>query len=229
MNLFTDTASRPTPGDVRQLTQLGRDIEAGSFAIIDQEVGRHGLAPATWQIVRRVIHSTADFDYLHLVEVAATAVAAGIAALARACPINVDVNMIAAGLSEQRLRQFGCNVHGFISDEDVIARAKASGGTRAIQAMRKARELGLLDGSIVAIGNAPTALIEVARLVREEGVRPALVIGVPVGFVSAAESKEAISAAGVPYIITRGRKGGSPVAVAIIHALMVLAAEGEAS
>jgi precorrin-8X/cobalt-precorrin-8 methylmutase len=133
--------------------------------------------------------------------------------------------MIAAGLNETRLAAYGCAVHSFISDEDVIAAARAAGSTRAIEAMRKAHRLGLVDGAIVAIGNAPTALLEVVRLARDEGARPALVIGVPVGFVSAAESKEAALELATPFIVARGRKGGSPVAVAVLHALLALSAE----
>jgi precorrin-8X/cobalt-precorrin-8 methylmutase len=211
--------------DMRQLTALGRSIEDGSFAVIDREVGAHGLPPAAWSVIRRVIHATADFELLQLVQLHPDAIAAGIAALRRGCPIVVDVKMIAAGLSEDRLAAYGCAVHGFISDADVIAAARAGNSTRAIEAMRKAHRTGVLDGAIVAIGNAPTALLEVIRLVGETGARPALVIGVPVGFVSAAESKQAAEDLPVPYIVVRGRKGGSPIAVAILHALLALSAE----
>lgn len=116
-------------------------------------------------------------------------------------------------------------MHSFISDADVIERARAANSTRAIESMRKAHALGLLDGAVIAVGNAPTGLIEVARLVREDRARPGLVIGVPVGFVSAAESKEAVIDCGAPFIVARGRKGGSPIAVAIIHALLMLSVE----
>jgi precorrin-8X/cobalt-precorrin-8 methylmutase len=133
--------------------------------------------------------------------------------------------MIDAGLNAQRLRAYGCAVHCHISDEEVIATAQARNSTRAIEAMRKAHRLGLLDGAIVAIGNAPTALLETVRLVREEAARPALIVGVPVGFVSAAESKQAALEQERPYIVTEGRKGGSPIAVAILHALLALSAE----
>ncbi len=211
--------------DMRQMTALGRSIEDGSFAIIDREAGPHGFTPAEWQVVRRVIHATADFEFKDLMRFHPEAITAGVAALRAGCPILVDVKMIAAGLNEERLASYGCSVRSFISDEDVIATAKAANTTRAIESMRKAHRLGVLDGSIVAIGNAPTALLEVVRLVREEGARPALVIGVPVGFVSAAESKDAALTLSVPYIVARGRKGGSPIAVAIIHALLLLSAE----
>lgn len=211
--------------DMRQMTALGRSIEDGSFAIIDAEAGPHDFDPAQWQVVRRVIHATGDFEFKTLMKLHRDAVSSGLAALRSGCPLVVDVKMIAAGLSEERLAAYGCAVHSFISDEDVITAAKAANSTRAIEAMRKAHRLGLLEGAIVAVGNAPTALLELLRLVREHGVRPALVIGVPVGFVSAAESKEATLELETPFIVARGRKGGSPIAVAIIHALLTLSAE----
>jgi precorrin-8X/cobalt-precorrin-8 methylmutase len=214
--------------DMRQMTPLGRSIEDGSFAIIDREAGAHDFGPAEWQVVRRVIHATADFEFKTLMRFHPEAVRAGVAALQSGCPILVDVKMIAAGLSEERLAACGCVVQSFISDEDVIAAAKAANTTRAIEAMRKAHRLGLLSGAVVAIGNAPTALLEVVRLVREEGARPALVLGVPVGFVSAAESKDAALTLPVPFIVAQSRKGGSPIAVAIIHALLALSAEARA-
>jgi precorrin-8X/cobalt-precorrin-8 methylmutase len=210
--------------DMRQMTALGRSIEDGSFAIIDAEVGPHEFGPAEWQVVRRVIHATADFEFKTLMRFHPEAVRAGVAALRAGCPVIVDVKMIAAGLNEDRLRAYGCTITSYISDEDVIADAKAKNTTRAIEAMRKAHRLGKLDGAIVAIGNAPTALLETVRLVAE-GARPALVIGVPVGFVSAAESKEAALTLPTPHIVARGRKGGSPIAVAIIHALLLLSQE----
>jgi precorrin-8X/cobalt-precorrin-8 methylmutase len=211
--------------DMRQMTALGRSIEEGSFAIVDREAGPHDFPQAEWQVVRRVIHATADFEYKTLLRFHTDAIRAGMDALRAGRPILVDVKMIAAGLSEERLAVHGSVIHSFISDEDVIAGAKAKNTTRAIEAMRKAHRLGLLDGAIVAIGNAPTALLEVVRLVREEGARPALVLGVPVGFVSAAESKEATLELPVPFIVALGRKGGSPIAVAIVHALLALSAE----
>ena len=211
--------------DMRQMTTLGRSIEDSSFAIIDAEAGAHTFSPSEWQVVRRVIHATADFEFKSLMAFSPKAIEQGITALCGGCPIIVDVKMITAGLNEERLKAYGCSVYSYISDPDVITEAKAKNSTRAIESMKKAQTLKKLDGSIVAIGNAPTALIELARMVREENVKPALVIGVPVGFVSAAESKEAILGAAVPSIVARGRKGGSPIAVAIIHALLLLSAE----
>ena len=210
--------------DMRQMTALGRQIEDRSFAIIDSEVGAHAFAADEWQVVRRVIHATADFEFARLMRFSPGAVAAGIAALRGGSTVLVDVKMISAGLNEDRLAAYGCRVVSYISDDDVIAAARAANTTRAIEAIRKARRLGVLDGAVVAIGNAPTALLELARLVSEEGARPALIVGVPVGFVSAAESKEAIAALDAPSIVARGRKGGSPIAVAIIHALLLLSA-----
>ncbi|OQW37712.1 MAG: precorrin-8X methylmutase [Nitrospira sp. HN-bin3] len=214
--------------DMRQMTALGRSIEDGSFAIIDQEAGAHDFEPAEWQVVRRVIHATADFEFKALMRFHPDAVRAGVAALQGGCPLLVDVKMIAAGLNEERLSAYGCRVHSFISDEDVIATAKANNSTRAVEAMRKAHRLNLLNGAIVAIGNAPTALLEVARLIREEAAKPALVIGVPVGFVSAAESKDVTLELPTPFIVAQGRKGGSPIAVAIIHALLLLSTKESA-
>ncbi len=214
--------------DMRQMTSLGRSIEDSSFAIIDQEAGSHDFGQDEWQVVRRVIHATADFEFKTLMKFHPDAVRAGVAALQGGCPLLVDVKMISSGLNEERLSSYGCKVYSFISDEDVIATAKANNSTRAIEAMKKAHRLNLLDGAVVAIGNAPTALLELARLIREEGAKPALIIGVPVGFVSAAESKEVTLELSTPYIVARGRKGGSPIAVAIIHALLLLSAKAPA-
>jgi precorrin-8X/cobalt-precorrin-8 methylmutase len=208
--------------DMRQMTTLGRRIEEESFSIIDNEIGEHSFPAGEWEVVRRVIHATADFEFKELMKFHPQAVESGISALVQGCSIIVDVKMITAGLNEDRLKAYGCKVHSFISDPDVIEEAKAKNSTRAIVAMQKAKRLNLLEGSIIAIGNAPTALIETARMVQEENIKPALIIGVPVGFVSAAESKEVILPLDVPYMISRGRKGGSPIAVAIIHALLLL-------
>jgi precorrin-8X/cobalt-precorrin-8 methylmutase len=214
--------------DMRQMTGLGRSIEDGSFAIIDSEAGTHGFSPDEWQVVRRVIHATADFEFLSLTRISDRAIESGIQALRRGAPLVVDVKMIAVGLNEQRLASYGCKVHSFISDDDVVQAATAANSTRAIESMRKARRLGLLEGAIVVIGNAPTALLEVVRLATEEGVRPALVVGVPVGFVSAAESKKALIESSLPFIAVSGRKGGSPVGVAVVHALLLLSANASA-
>ena len=210
-----------------QLTQAGQQIEHDSFAIVDSEAGHHDYAEGQWQIVRRMIHATADFEFNGLTEFSATAVEAGVAAILNGAPIVADVEMICVGLSQPRLGHFGITTHQFIADSDVIEAAKQVNSTRAVQAMRKAQRLGLLNGGIIAVGNAPTALLEVLWMIREENLKPALIVGMPVGFVSAAESKHALSQLqDVPWIITRGRKGGSTLVVAAIHALLSLA-EGQ--
>lgn len=215
--------------DMRQMTERGRNIENSSFSIVDAEVGSHSFDAEQWEIARRVIHATADFEFKDLLQMSPDAVPAGVGALRRGCPVIVDVNMIAAGLSAERLATYGCRTHCFIADEDVVARAKSENSTRAIVSMRKAQQEGLLDGAIVAIGNAPTALLELGRLVRCGACCPALAVGVPVGFVSAAESKDDCATLPCPWIVTRGRKGGSPIAVAILHALLLLSSRGSAA
>ncbi len=207
-----------------QMTRLGQQIEHESFAVVDQEAGPHAYREDQWPLVRRMIHATADFEFNGLTRFHPEAVRAGVAAILAGKPLVADVEMICVGVSKPRLAHFGVSVHQFISDEDVIRDAKAADSTRAVFAMRKARDLGLLDGAIVGVGNAPTALLELIRQVREEGVRPALVIGMPVGFVSAQESKaELAELSEVPWVITDGRKGGSTLVVAALHALLALA------
>lgn len=207
-----------------QLTQAGQQIEHDSFAIVDREAGPHTYTAEQWPLVRRMIHATADFEFNGLTRFHPGAVQAGVTAILAGRPIVADVEMILVGVSRPRLAHFGVALHQFIGDEDVIAQARDENSTRAVQAMRKAQRLGLLDGAIVAVGNAPTALLEVVRLIGEEQVRPALIIGMPVGFVSAAESKAALSGlTEIPWVITEGRKGGSTLVVAAIHALLALA------
>lgn len=207
-----------------QMTRLGQQIEHESFAVVDLEAGAHHYAADQWPVVRRMIHATADFEFNGLTEFHAQAGAAGIAAILAGKPIIADVEMICVGVSKPRLAHFGVDLHQFISDDDVIRDAKANDSTRAVYAMRKAHRQGLLDGAIIGIGNAPTALIEILRLIREEGAKPGLIIGMPVGFVSAAESKDMLAAQQeTPWIITRGRKGGSTLVVAAIHAILALA------
>jgi precorrin-8X/cobalt-precorrin-8 methylmutase len=212
-----------------QLTTAGRAIEHDSFAIIDAEVGAHGYSAEQWPLVRRMIHASADFELNGLADFHPEAVRGGIAAVLKGnTPIVADVEMICVGLSRPRLEHFGLGTHHYISDQDVIEQARAEDSTRAVQAMRKAWRLGQLDGAIVGVGNAPTALIEIVRLIRDEGVRPALVVGMPVGFIAAAESKALMmGVSDVPWIVIQGRKGGSTLVVAAIHALLSLAEAGQ--
>ena len=207
-----------------QLTDAGKKIEHSSFDIVDNEVGEHGYENEQWQVVRRMIHATADFEFNGLTRFELTAVEKGLEAILAGAPIVADVEMICVGLSKPRLAFFGVQTHHFISDSDVIESAQHENTTRAVQAMRKAHKKGLLDGAIVAIGNAPTALLEIIRLIDEQHVRPALVVGMPVGFVSAEESKDLLQQVrAVPWVITQGRKGGSTLVVAALHAMLALA------
>ncbi|EMN26632.1 cobalt-precorrin-8 methylmutase [Leptospira kirschneri] len=217
--------------DMRQMTNLGRNIENKSFSIIDEEAGIHSFSQEEWEVVRRIIHATADFDYKNITKIHPQAIDSGIQALKKGCPIVCDVQMILAGLNPERLKVYGCKTYCFISDEDVIENAKRKNSTRAIESIQKANSFNLLNESLVVIGNAPTALLEIERLIRQEGIKPALIVGVPVGFVSAKESKETIlrleysNAHSIPYILTMGRKGGSTIAVAILHALLLLSSK----
>lgn len=201
-------------------------IANDSFALIHHRLTAAGikLDPELAPIVERIIHSTADFDFAELTRAAPGAVPAGVGALQAGCHVVTDVHMVRVGISTSRLAQFGGCVHCFVADEATRERALITGATRSATGMRRAAEHGLLEKSIVAIGNAPTALYEVVRLI-DEGVYPALVIGVPVGFVGVVESKSALMRSTmVPWIVTTGCKGGSPVAVAVVNALLRLAA-----
>jgi precorrin-8X/cobalt-precorrin-8 methylmutase len=201
------------------LVAAGREIEAESFRIIDAEMGEHAFPEPQWQVVRRVIHTTGDFDYAGHLRFHTDAVASARDALTRGATIFADTRMIQAGISPWRLQWFGNDLVTPPAEPESQKWAEEMGTTRSVAAFRHYSTR--LNGGIVAIGNAPTALLEVVRQVREEGIRPALIIGVPVGFVQAAESKEALlRLAGQPAIAVLGRKGGSTVAVAILHALL---------
>jgi len=201
-------------------------IAAESFATIRaelRELGAH-IEPELAPIVERIIHSTADFEFASITRASPGAPAAGAAALRRGCVVLADVQMVRVGISERRVAALGGSLHCLVSAGETRARAAAAGISRSALAMRLAHERGLLDGAVVAIGNAPTALFEALRLA-DQGARPALLIGVPVGFVNTVESKAALMArADLPWIATAGRKGGSPVAVAVVNALLRLAA-----
>jgi len=197
-------------------------IEAETFRIIEAEMGPHDFSVIEWPVVQRAIHSTADFELGRSMVFHPRAVEAGIAAIRKGAHVVADVQMIQAGISTAYLAEFGGSVLCYMADPDVAAKARAEGTTRAIQCMRKAAREA--PGAIYAIGNAPTALLELVRLVEDGDASPAVIIGVPVGFVSAAESKEQLRRQGVvPYITNRGRKGGTPVAVSITNALLRMA------
>jgi precorrin-8X/cobalt-precorrin-8 methylmutase len=205
-------------------------IAADSFGIIRSELRAlgHQFDPPLAAIIERIIHSTADFDFATTTRLSPGAIEAGVQALRSGCAIVTDVHMVRVGISERRLAALGGASYCFVADEATRRRAELDQITRSASGIRMAAERGLLTGGIVAIGNAPTALYEIIKLV-EAGVRPALVIGVPVGFVSTAESKAALmEVTSVPWIVTAGRKGGSTVAVAIVNALLRLATHAEA-
>jgi len=201
------------------------EIEAESFRIIDAEVGAHPWSSAEWPVVRRVIHTSADFDYARSMFFSANAVAKGMDALRHGRGIVTDTTMALSGIAKYRLERFGIRSACFVADGDVAAAAHEAGVTRSIMAMRKAAADPA--NGVFVIGNAPTALFELLRLVREEAFRPDLIIGLPVGFVGAVESKDRLifeaSEMGMPFITNRGRKGGSNVAAAVVNALLILA------
>ncbi|MEL7607990.1 MAG: precorrin-8X methylmutase [Bacillota bacterium] len=193
------------------------DIEKRSFEIIESELKRP-LDPALAPIIKRVIHTTADFDYADSLYFSVDALSAALEAFRSGSRIVTDTNMARAGINKAALEKLGGEALCFMADGDVAACAKADGTTRAVASMNKAARL---KGPLIfAVGNAPTALIRLYELIGEKRVAPALVIGAPVGFVNVVQSKELIMQAGAPCIVARGRKGGSNVAAAIVNALM---------
>ena len=207
---------------------LPGDIERTSMSIIAAELAARGivLPPENEAIVKRVIHTTADFDYAQTLRFTPEAAERGQAALRRGTPIVTDTNMAKAGISKPSLEKLGCTLHCFMAEPEVARMARERGITRAAVSMEYASQE--YPSAILAVGNAPTALLRIAELIEAEW-RPALVVGVPVGFVNVVESKEILFAAceacGVPAIAAMGRKGGSSVAAAICNALLYAAAE----
>ena len=194
------------------------DIEKRSFEIITELLGDKGIPKENELVVKRVIHTSADFDYADNLCFSEAAVQKGIEALKNGCDIVTDTKMALSGINKTILGKLGGQVHCFISDEDVVAEAKERGVTRALVSMEKAAKLE--KPCIFAIGNAPTALISLKELMDAGKIDPALIIGVPVGFVNVVESKELIMESAAPYIVARGRKGGSNVAAAVCNALL---------
>ena len=203
-------------------TRKGQSIEDESMRIIENEIGDHPYNEQEWPIVRRVIHSTADFDFArdNKIIFQKDAIKNGLDALKNGCSIVVDVNGIIGLLNKQNPKDFGNNVICNISEPSIMEAAKEAGKTRAQMSMRIAKED--MNGGIVVVGNAPTALLEVMEMIREGITKPALVVGIPVGFVSAVESKDELAKMNVPFITNHGRKGGSSSAAAIVNALYKL-------
>lgn len=204
------------------------DIEGRSFEIIGQELGERKLDPENELVIKRVIHTTADFEYADTLAFSPHATTIGVDALKAGTSIVTDTKMAQSGINKRVLGRFGGTVHNFISDDETIACAKERGLTRSAISMERAAELG--EPLVFAIGNAPTALVRLYELLcAGQMEKPALIIGVPVGFVNVVESKELIMELDVPYIVARGRKGGSNVAAAICNALLYLASGNERS
>lgn len=197
------------------------EIEHRSMEIIAPHLAGLNLSEAETNVYSRLIHAAGDVDYAPLIHIHPEAISKAQEALQAGCDIYTDVEMVRTGINKRKLATFGGQVHCLIADEDIAELAKKEGITRSMAAMRHFGKA--LDKNIVAIGNAPTALFEVLRLMEEEGVRPACIVGIPVGFVGAADSKEALRQQEmVPYITVEGTKGGSPIAAAAVNAMMYL-------
>lgn len=198
-----------------------QQIEDLSFQIIEQEAGVHSFTDDQWPIVRRMIHTSADFEYLKTIRFYPDVVQKGIRAIQNGCQIFTDTNMARVGIRKKEIAEFGGRVNCMIADKAVAQKAKESGTTRALAAVDMACDQ-MKDG-IYVVGNAPTALLRLIDLIKQERARPALVIGFPVGFVNAAESKQALMDLDFPYITNKGRKGGSNIAASIVNALAIMA------
>lgn len=207
----------------------GEEIEAESFRIIDREAGSHRFSSGQWEVVRRLLHTTADFGLTEHIRFSADAVESAVKALGAGAPIYVDSNMIRSGLSLARLKRV-CPEYApekilcHVADEDVAELARKNGLPRSLYAVRKATPI--LNEGIAVFGNAPVALMELNRMIMEDGLKPALVIAMPVGFVHVVESKDELMTLDVPYVALAGRRGGSPLAVSTIHALCSVAQGG---
>ena len=196
------------------------DIEKRSFEIITGLLGDRQLDPENALVIKRAIHTTADFDYADNLVFSEHAVQKGLAALRSGCDIVTDTQMAKSGINKKALARYGGEVYCFMSDEDVAKEAKEKGSTRATVCMDKAAAMD--KPLIFAIGNAPTALVRLYELITEGKLKPELIIGVPVGFVNVVQSKELIMETDAPYIVAKGRKGGSNIAACIVNALLYM-------
>lgn len=200
---------------------LPQEIERRSFEIITQELGDTPLIPGTEPIVKRCIHTSADFDYAENLVFSEGVIEQAMEAIRQGASIVTDTQMGKSGINKKKLAQYGGEVYCFMSDEDVAERAKKNGTTRAVASMEKAARLD--KKLIFAVGNAPTALVRLYELVKEGILKPELIIAVPVGFVNVVQSKELIlELEQTPYIVARGRKGGSNIAACICNALLYM-------
>lgn len=196
-------------------------IEKRSMEIIGPYLAGYNLSPEAVKVYSRIIHAAGDPEYAKVIRIHTDAIAAGRQALKAGCDIFCDVEMVRTGINKRRLAEYGGAVHCLIADETIAVTAKQAGITRSMAAMRAFGER--MHGAVVAIGNAPTALFETLAIIKETNIRPALIIGVPVGFVGASESKDLLAEISpVPYITVLGNKGGSPIAAAATNALLYM-------
>ena len=201
-----------------------QEIEDLSFDIIAEEAGDHGFNHEQWPVVRRMIHTSADFEYIDTVRFNKDAVQRGIDAIRSGCAIITDTNMARVGIRKKEIESFGGSVRCLIGEPEIAERAKKNGTTRALAAVDAACDT--LGQGIYVVGNAPTALLRLIEHMEKGRVAPALVLGFPVGFVNAAESKDALIELDVPYITNKGRKGGSNIAASVVNALAIMAFAG---
>ena len=199
------------------------EIEQLSFQIIDGEAGDHGFSTDQWPVVRRVIHTSADFEWQQMIRFHPQAIVSGVSAIRSGYPIITDTNMARAGIRQRDLVRFGGTVNCYMTDERVAETAARKGITRAKAAVDVAAPE--ITGGIYVVGNAPTALLRLVELIDQGTLRPALVVGLPVGFVNAAEPKALLLECDVPHVTNVGRKGGSNVAAAVVNALIIKAGE----
>jgi len=200
-----------------------QEIEDLSFKIIEEEAGNHPFTRDEWPIVRRMIHTSADFEYIKTVRFHPKAIQAGIKAIKSGCRIFTDTHMAKVGIRKKEIQAFGGEVNCLITDENVAKKAQTEGTTRALAAVDMVGDR--INSGIYVVGNAPTALLRLIEVIREKKASPALIIGLPVGFVNAAESKDALITLDFPYITNKGRKGGSNIAASVVNALAIMATE----
>lgn len=219
-----DVVKRTNRAKSRDMSEAALGIEENSMKIIESEMGDHGYSKLQWNVVRRVIHATADFDFAspdkNGIIFSPNAIESSFDAFKKRRHIVVDVDMVLSGINKKSVAAIGTDLVCNISNNDVLHISKNENKTRSTVAMRYSSKE--IDGGIVVVGNAPTALYEVIKMISEDVARPSLVIGIPVGFVSAAESKLELSRANVEFITNIGRKGGSAAASSIVNALMLM-------
>ena len=209
---------------MKEYIKVPMDIEKKSFEIIGEEMGTHNFSEKELSIIKRVIHTTADFEYKDLVYIREGSIEKALELLKKGVTIYTDTNMALSGINKAALKKLNCNVVCYVAQEEVASLAKERGITRSMAALEKAAEDGV---EFFVFGNAPTALFRLKELIEEDKSNAKFIIGAPIGFVGAAESKEEIEKLPLPMITVRGRKGGSTVAAALVNALMYMLIDRE--